>query len=92
MSRAKKLKSVVRNKIFREVGDSAFCDICEYDFDREIINEALHSSQIIKEMIDSYLDIRMFRYGQYYSDIVIKNKGKCGLRQQSNKLVLFQGL
>ena len=27
MSRAKKLKSVLRNKIFREVGDSAFCDI-----------------------------------------------------------------
>ena len=32
MSRAKKLKSVLRNKIFREVGDSAFCDICEHDF------------------------------------------------------------
>ena len=68
-----------------------FCDTCGHDFGDEIINEDLHSSQIIKEIIDSYLDIRMFRYGQYFSDIVIKNKGKCGLRQQSNKLV-FQGL
>ena len=34
----------------------------------------------------------MFRYGQHYSDVVWKNKGNFGLRQQSNKLILFQGL
>ena len=76
----------------RVVGDSAFCNLYEHDFDHEIVNEDQHSSQIIKEIIDCYLDIRMFRYGQYYSEIVIKNKGKCGFLQQSNKLVLFQEL
>ena len=71
----------------REVVDFAFRDLYEHDFDHEIESEDLHSSQIIKEIIDCYLDIRKFRYSQYYSEIVIKNKGKCGVRQQSNKLV-----
>ena len=40
---------------------------------------------------NKYFTIRLLRYGQQYTERVIQ-KSNIGLRQQSNKLVLFKGI
>ena len=51
-------------------------------------SDDIHSTQITKEIINYFLNLRLYRYGQYYTEIVVK-KDKYGIRQKSNKLVLF---
>ena len=63
----------------------------EHDIDHEILSEDLHSLQLVKAIIKKYLTMRLLRYGQDFTQTVIQ-KGKLGLRQQSNKMILFKGL
>ena len=76
-----------------ELPSSIFVSLNQHDVEHagDAGNGELHSTQLTKAIIDIYLDVRMSRYGQYYSQMVI-NKNKIGLRQKYNKLVLIQGL
>ena len=86
------VKGILANKIQRELfSQNIFQSMLDHDFDNCFITEDLHSTQLTKKVIDYYLRIRFFRYGQRYSSVKLK-KDKYGLRQQANKMVLFQGL
>ena len=74
-----------------------FEELNEHDKDQELLMEDIHSTQLIKTIVNKYLTMRCHRYGQQIhegchperDDI---QKGKHGFRQQANKLVLFNGL
>ena len=87
----KNLKLSLRNKILLELDSGMFESLDLHDLEESEIGTDLHSRQLIKEIINSYLDIRLFRYGQYFTERKLK-KNKAGIRQQSNKLVIFKGL
>jgi hypothetical protein len=57
----------------------------------DIVSNDLHSTQLKKQIIDKYLTLRLRTYGKHYTQTVIQNS-KAGIRQQANKLVLFQNL
>ena len=65
-------------------GLSSFKQLNGHDREHEFWTEDLHSSQVIKTIVNKYLTMRFYRYGQQYTRNVIQ-KGKLGLRQQSNK-------
>ena len=50
---------------------------------RELACKNIFTSQLTKVIIGTYLDARLYRYGQYYTNATLK-KSKSGLRQQSN--------
>ena len=52
------------------------------DYENEFGSEDLHSSQLIKMVVNEYLNIRLYSHGIFYEQMVIK-KGKVGTRQQS---------
>lgn len=86
----KKLLLVLKNKTIRILPKTLFSAlIC--DFENEIVGEDLHSSQHTKEILQKCFELRFFRYGQHYTEMVIQ-KGKCGLRQKLNKTVLFSNV
>ena len=68
-----------------------FSKLDKHDVDHEAVSEDLHSTQLIKMISNKYFTIRLLRYGQQYTERVIQ-KSNIGLRQQSNKLVLFKGI
>ena len=72
-------------------GLSLFKELNEQDKEHEFSMEDLNSFQVIKTIVNKYLTMRFYRYGQQYTRNVLQ-KGKLGLRQQSNKLILFKGL
>ena len=80
------LKLKLRNRVLRSLPSGLFSDL-ECDFN----NEDLPSTQLIKDIVDKYMNVRLLRYGQYYTEMKII-KGKCGMRQKLNKTVLFQNL
>ena len=86
------VKDMLSLKIRRELHGLRLFD-CLSDHDLENIFEVqdLHSTQLIKKVIDYYLQIRFFRYGQHYTSVMIK-KCKHGMRQQANKMLIFKGL
>ena len=73
------------------IPDNVFSLIDQHDFFHGHGSEDLHSAQITKAIVDNYLDMWLYRYGQHYTESVLK-RNTLGVRQQSNKLVLFQGL
>ena len=78
---------------FKSYADiSGIFTIDEHDFFHDHGSEDLHSTQITKAIVDNYyLDMRLYRYDQHYTESVLKSN-TLGVRQQPNKLVLFQGL
>ena len=86
----KKLCCLILSKLILKVGN-LFPALDEHDIDHEILSEDLHSLQLVKAIIKKYLTMRLLRYGQDFTQTVIQ-KGKLGLRQQSNKMILFKGL
>ena len=72
------------------IPDNVFSSIDEHDFFHDHGSEDLHSTQITKSIVDNYY-MRSYRYGQHYTESVLKSN-TLGVRQQSNKLVVFQGL
>ena len=83
-SSATKIK--LRNSVVRAISGDVFNSLEDHDFDIDMGTEDLHSLQLTKAIADTYLNIRLLRYGQYYTEMVLK-KSKSGVRQQSNKLV-----
>ena len=72
-------------------GGNLFPTLNSHDTEHEILFEELHSTQLEKEIINKYFKVRSLTYGIVYHKSVIQ-KSKVGVRQQSNKLVLFQNL
>ena len=56
-----------------------------------MISEDLHSTQVMKAVVNDYLVMRLLRYGQQFTRNVVQ-KNNIGKRQQLNKLILFKGL
>ena len=92
ISSAKNIKDILGNKIRRELFSMGiFEHLLDHEFENCYITEDLHSTRLTKQIIDYFLKIRFYRYGQSYSSEKLKIK-KHGLRQQSKKMLLFQGL
>ena len=85
------VKFAMRNRVLLVLPNNIFDSLKYHDFEHDMGSDDIHSTQITKEIINCFLDLRLYRYGQYYTEMVVK-KDKCGIRQKSNKLVLFQGL
>ena len=86
------IKGIIANRIHRALfSESIFLSMINHDFENCFVTEDLHSTQLTKKIVDHYLRIRFFRYGQQYSSKKLK-KAKHGLRQQMNKMMIFQGL
>ena len=86
------VKHFLRNKVLRDISTrKVFQCLEEHDLEHEMGCEDLHSLQLVKAISDKFLDLRLLRYGQHFTQTNILKK-KTGLRQQFNKLVLFQGL
>ena len=75
----------------QELASKKFSTLQEHNITHHSVTEDLHSTQIIKAVINEFINLRLFRYGQEYSrDVLMKeNQGK---RQQLTKLILFNGL
>ena len=84
----KRLVSYV-NKI--SISRNLFKTLNLHDVEFSTINEDMHSTQLIKKIAEYYFNIRLARYGQEYTLQSLK-KSSIGLRQQSNKMLLFKGL
>ena len=54
------------------------------------INEAFHSTQLVKAIVTKFLNVRLKWYGQEFS--LVTKKKDVGKRQQLNKLIIFKGL
>ena len=80
-------KARIRNSVVCAISGNVFSSLQEHDFDIEVGTD-LHSLQLAKAIADSYLNLRLLQYGQYYTKMVWK-KSKCGVWQQSNELVLI---
>ena len=73
------------------ISTNIFTNLIEHDINNhEALSEDLHSSQLKKMVCEKYFTLRLLRYGQHYTENVIQ-LNNIGLRQQSNKLVLFKG-
>ena len=68
-----------------------FPQLHDHMYDHEILTEDLHSSQLLKKIIDKYVGLRLITYGKHYTKDIL-NKDKIGVRQQSTKMVLFTGV
>ena len=64
------MKAVLRSKIMRKISHSVFCDLNAHVFENEIMKICTHPK--LQKIVSYYLDIQMFRYGQDYSDVVLK--------------------
>ena len=86
------LKFHLRNKVLGDMQlNKLFTSLENHHLQNGNGSEDLHSFQITKAVIDKFLEIRLLRHGQHYTQLKLV-KTKVGLRQQYNKLVLFQGL
>ena len=80
------------NQVMHELlGKNIFHPLLLHDLEHDSGTEDMHSSQLCRTIADRYFDIRLFNHGKFYTESVIR-KGNIGVRQQSNKLVLFKGL
>ena len=76
----KKLILVLQNKTIRMLPNISFPGL-SCDFENEFVGEDIHSYQPTKEILHRFFELRLIRYGQHYTEMVIQ-KGKCGLRQK----------
>ena len=92
ISARKNLKSIMVNIIYQQLAsDVIFPELNKHDLEHEILTEDLHSTQLIKKIIDKYVTIRLLTYGKHFNKDVL-HKDKIGMRQQSTKLVIFKGI
>lgn len=87
ISTARNIKSTLANKIRRELFSlSVFSHLLDHDFQNCAITEELHSTRLTRHVIDNFLKIRFYRYGQKYTSENLKKK-KHGMRQQAKKMI-----
>ena len=71
---------------------NVFASLIQHDIDNhDPLGEDLHSTQLCKKIAHKYLDMRLFRYQQTFTDDIIR-KGKIGVRQKLTKSIIFGGL
>ena len=54
------------------IPDNVFSPMDEHDFFHDHGSDDLHSTQITKAIVDNYLDVQLYIYGQYYTESVLK--------------------
>ena len=92
VSSRKNLKFLMVHLINQELASKyLFPELNEHDVEHEMLTEDLHSSQLLKTIIEKYVTLRLLTYGKHYTKDVV-HKDKIGVRQQSTKLVLFKGI
>ena len=93
---SKHLSALLSRDIIRELsstrpGKILFSSLLHHDIQTHCVNEDFHSTQIMKTIIKYYLDMRLLRYSQHYTQNVVL-AGKLGKRQQLGRLVVLNGL
>jgi len=68
-----------------------FPSLSTHDLEHDVLTEDMHSTQLCKQIMQKYVTLRLVTYGKHFTKTVIQ-KNKAGIRQQSNKLVLFRNL
>ena len=72
------------------LSENVFNILHEHDIEMHNPLEDLHFSQVSKAIVEEYLNLRLFRYGQ---DVTAKIKmSDLGISQKLTKLILFKGL
>ena len=89
--RQKMSYSVLRELSTTRPGNVLFPNLLQHDIDTHVVGEDFHSTQIMKAVVNAYLDMRLLRFGQEYTRTVIRGKNE-GKRQQLTKLIQFEGL
>ena len=68
ISRVRNIKEIVAVKIRRDLfTNNVFKNLLEHDFENCSLTDELHSTTLTKLIIDKFLKIRFFRYGQRYT-------------------------
>ena len=70
--------------------NNPFPDLDQYDKENLVPLEDLHSTQLSKKIISTYIKIRLYAYEKQFNSEL--HKKKIGLRQQSTKLLIFKGI
>ena len=96
MNASKKLRRSLTNVIIADLSLTRPCHVLfssllQHDIDTHFINEDFHSTQLMKAIVSEFLNMRLLRYAQEYTEDVVK-RNVLGKRQQMNKLLLFSGL
>ena len=89
VSSKKNIKQIMINRVMSELLGEMI--LYNHDLEHDSSMEDMHSSQLCSIIANKYFEIRLYNHGRFYNEDVI-NKGKIGIRQQPNKLVLFKGL
>ena len=86
------MKAIIVTIIYQQLASEViFLQLDQHDLDNEILTEDLHSTQIIKKVVEKYVSIRLLTYGKHFNKDVL-HRDKIGMRQQSTKLILFKGI
>ena len=93
MMASKYLRTKMRVRVTQELYDSnIFKSLHQHDvLNHEPSGGDMHSTQLIKQITEKYLNIRLFRHMQTHTDDVVR-KGKLGKRQELTKAMIFQGI
>ena len=71
ISGVKNIKGILCAKVMRELPCSLFETLQNHNNENEFLNEDLHVTQVTKEIVSQYLNLRLLRYGQHYSEMVL---------------------
>ena len=95
---SKKLRAKLHHAIISELSETRpnnilFASLLQHDIDNHCVGDDLHlhSTQVMKAFASRFLKMRLLRYGQEYTQQVIK-QDCLGKRQQMNKLMSFYGV
>ena len=92
ISSKKNLRFLMVHLINQELAEECFFpELHDHINDHEILTEDMHSSQLLKKIIDRYVGLRLKTYGKHYTKDIL-HKDKIGVCQQSTKMVLFKGI
>ena len=83
--------AIIKDLSFTRPSFVLFSSLLQHDLDTHFVDEDYHSTQIMKAVVSKFTKLRLLRYGQEYTNNVVK-KDKLGKKQWMNKLMLFNGL
>ena len=92
ISARKNIKVVMIHAINQQLApECLFPELNEHDLEHEILTEDLHSSQLLRKIIEHFITLRLATYGKHYTRDE-HHKHNIGVRQQSTKSVIFKGI
>ena len=77
LNKSSTIKVKMRKNVIHVISGDIFNSLEEHDFDIDMGTEDLHSLQLTKATVDTYLNIKLLRYGQYYTEMVLKKSVWC---------------